>query len=334
MPELRRDPIVGRWVIIATERAKRPHDFQVERVRPQEGFCPLCWGNEDRTPPEILAYRPSGSARDTPGWTVRVVPNKFPALMIEGSLGREGEGLYDKMNGVGAHEVIIETPDHKRSLAEMTDHEIENVLWAYRDRILDLKKDSRFRYVMIFKNHGAAAGASLDHPHSQLIALPIVPKNVLEEMKGALEYYNYKERCVYCDIVRQERNDGRRVVHENSDFVVLEPYAPKFPFETWVLPKAHDSAFEDCQKNEYANLANALRVTFYKLDRALDNPPYNFILHTSPFQEMVNPHYHWHIEIMPTLTRVAGFEWGSGFYINPTLPEDAAKFLREVDQQS
>src|SRR5262249_24387887 len=156
----------------------------------------------------------------------------------------------------------------------------------------DLKKDTRFRYIMIFKNHGAPAGASLDHTHSQLIALPIVPENVAEEMKGALDYYNYQERFVYCDIIRQEIQDGRRVVYENTDFIVLAPFAPKFPFETWVLPKSHDSAFEDCHKNEYANLANALRVTLRKLHRALDNPPYNFILHTSPFQEMFNPHYH------------------------------------------
>ena len=333
MPELRRDPIVGRWVIIATERAKRPSEHKGERIPIGGTFCPLCPGHEDKTPPEILAYRPTGTPRDKPGWTVRVVPNKFPALMIEGALGREGEGLYDKMNGVGAHEVIIETPDHDKTLADLEDRQVENLLWAYRDRILDLKKDSRFRYVMIFKNHGAAAGASLDHEHSQLNALPIVPKNVVEEMKGALDYYNYKERCVYCDIVHQEMNDGRRVVYEYTDFVVLEPFAPKFPFETWLLPKAHDSAFEDCKKDEYAALANALRVTLRKLHRGLDNPPFNFILHTSPFQDTFNPHYHWHFEIMPTLTKVAGFEWGSGFYINPTPPEDAAKFLREVSEK-
>jgi UDPglucose--hexose-1-phosphate uridylyltransferase len=236
------------------------------------------------------------------------------------------------MNGIGAHEVIIETPDHQKHMSDLTDSEIENVLWAYRDRILDLKKDARFRYAMIFKNHGAAAGASLEHTHSQLIATPIVPVNVREEMKGALEYYNHKERCVYCDIIRQEMQDGRRVVYENTDFIVLEPFAPKSPFETWVLPKSHDSAFEDCQKNEYSNLANALRVTLRKLYRALDNPPYNLMLHTSPFTEMFNPHYHWHFEIMPTLTKVAGFEWGSGFYINPTPPEEAAKFLRDVGE--
>jgi UDPglucose--hexose-1-phosphate uridylyltransferase len=330
VPELRRDPITGRWVIIATERAKRPSDFKIDPTVPRGGFCPFCYGNEDKTPPEVLAYRPGGSRRDSPGWSIRVVPNKFPALMIEGGLNREGEGLYDKMNGVGAHEVIIETPDHAKQMADLSEKEVENILWCYRDRILDLKKDTRFRYVMVFKNHGAAAGASLEHSHSQLIALPIVPKTVTEEMRGALEYYNYKERCVYCDIIRQEQSDGRRVVYENGDFIVLAPFAPLFPFETWVLPRTHDSAFEDCQKSEYASLANALLTVLRKLKSALSAPPYNFMLHMSPVQEKDNPHYHWHFEILPTLTKVAGFEWGSGFYINPTPPEEAARFLREA----
>jgi UDPglucose--hexose-1-phosphate uridylyltransferase len=334
MPELRKDPIVGRWVIIATERARRPLDFKVDRDPPRAGLCPFCPGQEDRTPPEILAYRPADgpSARpNVPGWSLRVFPNKFPALMVEGNLDREGDGVYDRMNGVGAHEVIVETPDHTRSFAELSEPEIENLLWAYRDRMLDLKKDTRLRYVMVFKNHGSAAGASLEHSHSQLIALPIVPKNVTEEMKGALDYFNYKERCVFCDIARQEVQEKVRLVYENTEFIVIEPYAPKFPFETWVLPRAHRSAYEDCQRHEYAGLANALRVALRKLHYALDDPPYNFILHTSPVQEKDNLHYHWHIEIMPTLSKVAGFEWGSGFYINPTPPEEAARFLRELD---
>jgi UDPglucose--hexose-1-phosphate uridylyltransferase len=331
VPELRRDPITGRWVIIATERAKRPTDFKIDSTVPHGAFCPFCPGNEDRTPPEVLGYRAGGSRPDTPGWSVRVVPNKFPALMIEGALGREGEGLYDRMNGVGAHEVIIETPDHARQMADLSEKEFESVLWAYRDRILDLRRDTRFRYVMVFKNHGAAAGASVEHTHSQLIALPIVPKTVLEEMKGALEYYNYKERCVYCDIVRQEQQDGRRVIYENSSFIVLAPYAPLFPFETWVLPRAHDAAFEDCQREEYALLANAMLTTLRRLKSVLAAPPYNFMLHMAPFNEPDSPHYHWHFEILPTLTKMAGFEWGSGFYINPTPPEEAARFLREAD---
>ncbi len=331
MPELRKDPIIGRWVIIATERAKRPSDFKVAQEKPKGGFCPFCEGNEDKTPPEIMAYRKNGSEPNKPGWIVRVVPNKFPALMIEGGLNREGIGIYDKMNGVGAHEVIIEGTAHDRALADFGDDEVESVLWAYRDRIIDLKKDARFKYIMIFKNHGEAAGASLEHTHSQLIALPIVPRYVTEEMNGAKDYYSYKERCIFCDIVRQERNDKTRVVFENDDFLVISPYAPKFPFETWILPKTHQTHYEDGQVKEYQNLAKALRITLKKLSIALNNPPYNFIIHNTPVITEKNiPFYHWHIEIMPSLTKVAGFEWGSGFYINPTPPEDAARHLRDI----
>ena len=210
MPELRKDPIVGRWVIISTDRSKRPTDFVRESVKNKGGFCPFCPGNENKTPSEVLAYRPNGTGRDAQGWTVRVVPNKFPALGIEGSLNRSAEGMFDNMNGVGAHEVIIETPDHDATLASLPEKRIEDVLWAYRDRILDLKKDKRFKYIMIFKNHGIAAGATLEHAHGQLIALPIVPKHVLEEIEGAKQYYQYKERCVFCDIIRQETDAGVR----------------------------------------------------------------------------------------------------------------------------
>lgn len=331
MPELRKDPIVGRWVIIATERARRPMDYHADSSLPRSGAtCPFCEGQEDKTPMEVLAYRPRPGAPNTAGWTLRVVPNKYPALMIEGNLDRQGEGLYDKMNGVGAHEVIIETPTHDKTFANLDDSTIESVLWAFRDRIVDLKRDARFRYVMVFKNHGAAAGATLAHSHSQLIALPVVPVNVAEEMAGAKQYYEFKERCVFCDIVKQELGDGRRVIYENAGFVVLAPFAPKFPFETWILPKAHGAAFEDAQRSQFAHAAGALRTALRKLNVALDNPPYNFILHSAPFHDKDAPHYHWHFEIMPTLTKVAGFEWGSGFYINPTPPEDAAAFLRDL----
>jgi UDPglucose--hexose-1-phosphate uridylyltransferase len=334
MPELRKDPIVGRWVIIATERGRRPRDFQIERDAPRVGLCPFCPGHEAKTPPEIFAHRPSdgpSAHANAPGWSLRVFPNKFPALMIEGDLDRAGEGVYDRMNGVGAHEVIVETPDHTRQLAALSQPEIEAVLSAYRERLIDLKRDIRFRYVMIFKNHGSAAGASLEHSHSQLIALPVVPKTVAEEMAGALAYWQYKERCVFCDIARQEERDRVRLVYQNADFAVIEPFAPKFPFETWILPRRHRAAFEECGRDEYAALADALRVSLQKLGQALDDPPYNFILHSAPFADAGAAHYHWHIEIMPTLGKVAGFEWGSGFYINPTPPEEAARFLREIE---
>jgi UDPglucose--hexose-1-phosphate uridylyltransferase len=330
LPELRKDPITGRWVIIATDRGKRPSDFVKETVRIKGGFCPFCYGNEDKTPPEILAYRTDGGQRNSPGWRLRVVPNKFPALGIEGNLNRQGEGLFDKMNGVGAHEVIIETPDHNASMATIGEQEVEDVFWAFRDRMLDLKKDKRFRYILIFKNHGEAAGASLEHSHSQLIALPIVPKLVREEIEGSKAHFSFKERCVYCDIIRQELNSGVRVIDENQDFVIVAPYAPRFPFETWILPKTHDSCFEDAQKREYQNLSKILKTMLLKMDRVLDFPAYNLVIHTSPLTEAINDFYHWHIELMPKLSKVAGFEWGTGFYINPVTPEDSAKFLREA----
>jgi UDPglucose--hexose-1-phosphate uridylyltransferase len=239
--------------------------------------------------------------------------------------------MFDRMNGIGAHEVIIETPDHNATLASLPPKRIEDVLWTFRDRILDLKKDRRFKYILIFKNHGEAAGASLEHSHSQLIALPILPINVTQELEGAKQYFLYKERCVFCDIIRQEMDGGTRVVGENENFVTLAPYAPRFPFETWILPKQHESAFENSSSHMFENLARALKNLLGRADRVLDNPPYNLVIHTSPVQDPTNDHYHWHIEFMPKLTKTAGFEWGTGFYINPTPPEEAAKFLREAN---
>ncbi len=335
MPELRKDPVTGRWVIISTDRAKRPTDFSREPVRMKGGFCPFCPGNESKTPPEVLAYRPSGDGspppqRDTPGWRVRVVPNKFPALGIEGNLDRQAEGMFDRMNGVGAHEVVIETPEHNLTLANLPIKRVEDVIWAFRDRIIDLRQDKRFKYILIFKNHGEPAGASLEHPHSQLIALPIVPRQVIEELQGAKQYYTYKERCAFCDVIHQEMDAGVRIVAENADFLTISPYAPRFPFETWILPKRHESAFENSTSQSYENLARAIQNLLAKGNLVLDNPSYNFIIHTSPLQEANNDYYHWHMEFMPKLTKVAGFEWGTGFYINPTPPEEAAKFLREA----
>ncbi len=328
MPELRKDPIVGRWVIISSERARRPSDFAAEPVRPAGADCVFCAGREAKTPPEILAGRAPGGAPDTPGWGYRVVPNKFPALRIEGELDATGEGLYDRMNGVGAHEVVIETPDHGTSLATMPAEAVAEVLLAFRERMLDLKKDPRFEYVLVFKNHGEAAGASLEHAHSQLIATPIIPVMVAEELAGAAHYFTLKERCVWCDIVRQERRDGRRRVLEANGFVALTPFAPRFPFETWVLPIRHRAAYEESDVDELRGLAVVLGEFLRRMNRVLGHPPFNFMLHTAPLRDGQPDSYHWHLEIIPKLTRVAGFEWGSGFFINPMPPEDAAAALR------
>jgi len=331
VPELRKDPVTDRWVIISTDRRKRPSDFRSEfATLIGREHCPFCPGQEAMTPPEVLAFRDNGSAPNTPGWTLRVVPNKYPALQVEGTLDRQGEGLFDRMNGIGAHEVFIETPDHQKTMATMSEEEIERVLWAYRERVIDLKRDQRFRCILVFKNHGGAAGATLEHAHSQLIALPIVPDFVREEIDGARRHFEAKERCVFCDIVRQEVSAGRRVIHENAEVVALAPYAPRFPFETWLLPRSHGSRFEDAPQAQYQGLARMLKWVFVRINRALEEPPYNLIVHTAPFSNGVSEFYHWHVEIIPKLTRTAGFEWGSGFYINPTSPEEAAEVLRGV----
>jgi UDPglucose--hexose-1-phosphate uridylyltransferase len=282
------------------------------------------------TPPEIYARRANGSGPNAPGWDIRVVPNKFPALRVEGHLDRAHEGMFDRMSGIGAHEVIIETPDHAKNLATMVEGEIVQVLDAYRERVVDLKRDQRFRYIIVFKNHGGAAGATLEHGHSQLIALPIVPDFVREEVEGARRHYAEKERCVFCDMIRQELTDRRRLIVDTPDIVALAPWASRVPFEMLLVPRQHGARFEEAPRHEYESLARVLRSVVRRMNRALESPPFNLIVHSSPFTEDTRPFYHWHVELMPKLGRVAGFEWGTGFFINPTSPEEAAQVLRAV----
>ena len=332
MSELRRDPVDGKWVIISAERGKRPVDFQTNSYSDTSAAnCPFCTGNEGGTPPEIFAIRDPESQPNQKGWKLRVIPNKYPALRVEDKLEREGVGYFDRMTGTGAHEVIIETPDHNEKRSTMPLEQTEMVFRAMRERIVDLRHDRRMKYVMVFKNYGDAAGASLAHPHTQIIALPVMPQKIEVEMAGARDYHRYKERCIFCDIIHQEAEMKQRVVSENDGFIAICPWAPIFPFEVWILPKQHDSCFEDCDPAELKRLASISREVHKRLDAALSVPNYNSILHTSPFDEQYNDYYHWHIEIMPRLTRTAGFEYGSGFFINPVPPEEAAQFLREVE---
>jgi UDPglucose--hexose-1-phosphate uridylyltransferase len=324
--------VVGRWVIISTERARRPSDFAnggaASAGSRRAGVCEFCPGREARTPDEVLAVRGPGGGANAPGWTVRVVPNKFPALRIEGELEPSGEGLYDRISGVGAHEVIIESPDHGATLATLSVEQMTDVLRAYRDRMRDLRQDPRFEYVIIFKNHGEGAGASLEHPHSQLIATPTVPSMVEEELEGALRHFRNKKRCIWCDVVHQERRAGGRVVLDDGGFVALAPFAPRFPFETWILPAEHRSSYEDMEGADLRGLARLFGEVLARMRRVLGDPPYNFMLHSAPLKAEARDHFHWHLEIIPRLTRMAGFEWGTGFFINPTPPEVAAQFLR------
>jgi len=331
MPELRKDPILGRWIIISKERSSRPVDFVVEKTSTKGGFCPLCPGNENTTPPEVLVYGRSPSSQiNSPDWTLRVVPNKYPALVIEGELGKEGDGIYDKMNGLGAHEVVVESPSHNDSFTNLAPEKMIQVFWAFRDRITDLGRDPRFRYVMVFKNYGRVAGASLEHSHSQIVALPILPRMIVSELDGSLAYYKYKERCIYCDIIRQEISQDIRIVCQNDWFITIMPFAPRSPFEMWILPKKHSSSYISMDQPSFAALTKIFSESMRRLDACISDVPYNFVLHTAPLRSEPLDHFHWHFEIRPKLTTVAGFEWGSGFYINPMPPEDAAKYLKEA----
>ncbi|HOP56071.1 MAG TPA: galactose-1-phosphate uridylyltransferase [bacterium] len=334
MSELRKDPVTRRWVIIATERAKRPSDF----VKPKPDSsaipeyldkCPFCEGNENQTPPELMSYRHAGTQKDSKGWWIRVVPNKYSAVSLDTHLERRGIGMYDMSTGYGSHEIIVESPYHNRTMANMSEREIEEVLWAYRDRILEQARNPEIKYAIIFKNYGPEAGASLEHPHSQLIALPVVPKRVLEEYEGARDYFAYKERCPYCDIIRQDKSDGERVIYENDLFIALAPFASPSPYEVDILPKQHASTFEKIGKVEIMELSKIFKVIFLAISKVLSDPPYNFILHNIPFRGNGTEFFHWHFNIVPRITKLAGFELGSGFYINPVKPEDAARTLRE-----
>ena len=341
MSELRWDPLRNNWTIIAKGRGRRPQDFLQQREIVKISVCPFCYGNESKTPPEVYAHRPDGSAPNQSGWQVRVIPNNFPALHVEGKLDNRAVGLYDCMNGIGAHEVLIVTPDHEKCLADLTVEQITEVLKAYRARMLDLRKDSRFRYIFIFKNHGIEASANIPHSHSQLIAVPLIPPLVAIELKYCREHFQRKERCLICDLIRQEKAAKERVVCDDGNFLVYAPYASRFPFELMIVPLEHSHDFSLQTDQQLLLLAETLRSTLLRMRVALRDPPYSFILHSAPpmhlrwgrpdYWASLPSDYHWHIELAPKLTQVAGFEWGSGFHINPTPPEEAAEFLRHAN---
>lgn len=341
MPELRKDPLIGRWVIIATERARRPVDFVASHDEPgSPDDCPFCEGKEGETPQEIFAIRDPGSSANQRGWKVRVVPSVKPVLRIEGQLNRRAKGMYDVMDGIGAHEIVVETPQHIANAADLSAEQLHASLRASMLRIADLERDPRFRYVLWFKNYGSVAGAGrIQHSRSQLIATPVTPLRVKEELVGTRRYFEDKERCLICDLLNQEREAKRRVVLETTHVIALCPFASRFPFEVWVVPKRHSCDFAKTQPEELTDLANIMKQLLSRLKTVLDDPPYNALLHTAPLRHQrgkvgywktIEEDYHWHIELIPRLTRVAGFEWGSGFYINPTPPEESAKYLREA----
>jgi len=338
MTELRKDPIIDNWVIISTERGRRPLDYKIKTEEKKKDSCVFCEGNEGETPPEIFAFRKKGTRENSPGWKVRVVNNKYPALKMEGKeAALEKAGIFEKMGGLGVHEVIIETPHHQKDFDNLSVGNIVLILKTYRQRYLDLSKDKRIKYILIFKNYGIDGGASLEHPHSQLIGTPIIPQKIKEELEGAKEYFDLNGRCLFCDYIEQEIKSKDRLIKETEKYVAISPFAARFPFETWILPKYHNACYKETSDNDILSLARIMKEILSKIKKKLNNPPYNFIIHTAPSKEFstrewpgLDKKYHWHIEIIPRLTKIAGFEWGTGFYINTTSPEEAARILISI----
>lgn len=296
-----------------------------------DAFDPFGEGNEHATPNEILAYRPNGSHANGPGWDLRVVPNKFPALSVEGTLESKGMGLYDCLSGIGAHEVIVECAERETRLAALPVERVRDVMQAYKDRLVDLKKDQRLVHPLIFKNVGALAGASLDHTHSQLIVLPLVPAEIENELTNAKAHYDQRGRDIFGDIIAQELRDEIRIVADTPNFLAYCPYASRFAFETWIVPKVQQSHYEDVSRKHLEELGSLMKDVLTRVDVALGEPPFNYVLHTAPFPGGPRKDFRWHFEIYPRLSRAAGFEWGTGSFINTVPPEDAARFLRDVD---
>jgi UDPglucose--hexose-1-phosphate uridylyltransferase len=333
-PEFRRDPLHHTWVVFAPKRQRRPQDFGPAIM--QGGHLdPFSAGNERLTPREVYAVRDETSKPNEPGWRVRVVPNRYPAMEIEGPLEGSPVGLYDHLSGIGAHEVVIETPDGDLALDELPVPAIADVLAAYRERINDLDRDSRFQHIYIFKNVGPSAGASMAHAHSQIVALPIIPPLIEGKLARARKHYELKQRSLFSDILHTERDDGSRLVAENDSFFLFCPYASRFPFELAIFPKRHHPDYASCAAPELHDLAEVLRFALQRVNEILDKPGYNLLLHTAPLRRPATERfastrydYCWHVEIVPRFNSLAGFEVGLGSYINTVFPEEAARYLR------
>jgi len=336
MHELRKDPLLSRWVAVMSE-SRGPSDYEALKRRAEEApHCPFCAGKEKETAPEVAAVRPDGSPPDSPDWSVRVVRSTTPVLSTEGDLGRKGVGMYDRMNSFGVHEVVIESPHHDRHPEDLGAAHMKKVLEMHVARMTEIEKNERIRYVLVSKNAGMLAGSAIPHPHSQVIATPVIPMRIKTELDGAKEYFSYKERCVFCDIVDEESRSEKRVIASSEHFIAFCPYASRFPFEFWVLPRRHNCSFRSIGPGEMEDLSRVMTSVLRKMRSVLKDPSYNYVVHTAPnliprknLWHTLGEDYHWHIEVVPRLLRASGFEWGSGFYVSTTSPEDAARFIRE-----
>lgn len=333
-PELRRDPVTGRWALIAPARARRPIALSDagprHRTTGERTPCPFCPGQERDTPNEVLAYRDPSTEPNSPGWRLRVVPNKFPAVRFNGTQfpNNHSETLFESTAAIGFAEVLIDCAEHIDNPALLSDEQFRDVFRAYRERMISLTHDSRLAHVAVFKNVGAEAGASLGHTHSQLIATPVVPELIQLELTGAESHFARTGRCVFCDITARELTAGSRVVTRSANFAVVTAFAPRFAYEMWVLPRRHESRYESISDDAALELARLLKHVLRALDTVLHSPAYNWFLHSTPLRAGEPPHYHWHLEILPRTARPAGLEWGHGCHITTIAPEHAAEELR------
>lgn len=336
MPELRRDPLSGRWVVFSTERRRRPTDFQIG-LTPHAAESPFVHGHEHLTPPEVFAIRPEGRPHNSPDWKVRVVPNRYPALRVEGDLARRAHGVYETMAGIGAHEVVVETPSPSTPFHTLPLEQIVHVFEAVRARWEDLRRDFRLRHLAAFKNHGALAGATMRHPHTQIIATPFVPPAAAARFDAARAHFARTDRSLFQDILDQERQSAERLVCQNHGFAAFCPYASRVPFEIAIYPLFQSHDFSRCQTHDFWQCAEVLRETLARLAASLNDPPYNMLLISAPLQEeplrwpTLREDFRWHVEILPRLAVLAGFEMATGCHINTVTPEEAARHLRQVE---
>lgn len=348
MQELRKDPIIGRWVIMATSRARRPGNFinpnESDLIDPKKEQCLFCQGQEHLTGPEIFSIRDKASKPDATGWKVRVVPDQKPILKAFIDFKRSTHGLYSVLDGKGADEIVVETPEHVANMADLQADQIASVIKAYTHRINDLEKDERLKYVLAHKNYKWSRDQeNITHAHSEIIATPVTPMRIKEELKGAKKYFDYHDRCIFCDLIKQEKEMNQRIVLEDEHFLAMVPFASRFPFETWILPKRHHCSFPRGIQGLELDLAKILKQVLLKIKIGLGDPAYHYVIHSAPFLDKerrsasdctLEEDYHWHIEVMPRLTHAAGFEKGTGFYICPIPPEAAAQYLKEVEISS
>lgn len=348
LPEFRYDPLENIWVIVAAERNKRPLPLREKLIKDSPEECPFCAGHESETPPEIWRLPDEKKGKNSSAWKIRVIPNKYPALK-DNLAGRWSEyGLYEFIEGTGAHEVIIETPEHDIFFEELPKVHIEEVLRTYRARIKTLYQDPKIKYALLFKNQGARAGASMTHPHSQLIGMPVLPKGIASKLERSFNYYRKTSRCLICDLIKQEKEEGSRWIFSKKGIAAFVPYAARFPYEIFVVPEKHCHCYTQADDEILGSLSEVLKELLLRLKELLKEAPYNLIMNTAPntrfklktwpekkekkfFREsshMDYDYYHWHLNIFPRLNPIAAFEWSSGFSINSVPPEVSAEALR------